>query len=168
MVKYRIQNQYLLLPPPSCTPNWCAYEAGMIAAHLLRKHKARKWQVKYLVGMLTKSYLLSLLRLKRDTIGKDDSSPKRLRWLWCTWGTKNLGWRESRPQGHHEGFNFEVYQALAEKVYPFPKVERDEKGSHVISTCKGSNKNGRVQPISVDSKRRALDAAKKAGWIQFM
>jgi hypothetical protein len=116
----------------------------MIAAHLLRKHKARKWQVKYLVGMLIESYLLSLPRLKKYTTEEGDFSPKHLRWLWCTWGAKILGWHESRPQGHPEGFSSEVYQALAEKVYPFPKVERDEKGRHVVSTCKGSDENSRA------------------------
>jgi hypothetical protein len=66
MPKCRIKKYYLDLPPPPRSPSWCAYEVGMIAAHLIRKHHAKKWQVHYLLGMLHKRYLVNLARLRKD------------------------------------------------------------------------------------------------------
>jgi hypothetical protein len=100
MAKHRVRKQYINLPPPPPTPSWYPYDAGMIASHLIRTHNAKKWHVYYLIGMLHESYLLSLLRLKRDISALDDSSPERLRWLWCSWGAKTLGWKDSRPEDH--------------------------------------------------------------------
>jgi hypothetical protein len=131
MARHRVKRKFINLPPPPRTPNWCAYEAGAITAHLVRKQNAREWQVDYLIGMLHKWYLLSLPRLKKDTSAVGDTSPHRLRWLWCSWAERILGWRESRPEGHPDGFSTEVFAALRNKVFPFPKVERDESGRPV-------------------------------------
>jgi hypothetical protein len=128
MPRHRVAKHYINLPPPPHTPNWCAYEAGMITQHLVRKHNAHKWQVHYLLGMLHESYLLSLPRLKTDSSPLCDSSPTCLRWLWVAWAAKILRWPELRPEGDPEGFSAEVYSALREKVFPFPKVERDDAG----------------------------------------
>jgi hypothetical protein len=97
----------------------------MIAAHLIRKQHAKKWQVHYLFGMLHERYLMNLPRLKRDKNEWCDTSSLRLRWLWCQWVGKLLGWKESRLEGHPNDLSAEVYTALREKVFPIPKVERD-------------------------------------------
>jgi hypothetical protein len=72
----------------------------MIAQHLVRKNNVQKWQVHYLISMLYKSYLLSLRRLKKDNNSYGDNFPDRLRWLWCAWVAKILGWREARLEDH--------------------------------------------------------------------
>ena len=53
--------------------------------------------------MLYKSYLLSLRRLKKDNNSYGDNSPNHLRWLWCAWAAKILGWREARLDNHPNG-----------------------------------------------------------------
>jgi hypothetical protein len=75
--------------------------------------------------MLDEGYLLSLPRLKHDKSAPYDTLPTRLRWLWVTWAGKILGWKNSRPEDHPQGFDSKVYEALRIKVYPFPKVEQD-------------------------------------------
>jgi hypothetical protein len=166
MARHRVKKQYINLPPPPRTPNRCAYEAGAIVAYLVRKHNARKWQVHYLIGMLHESYLLSLPRLKKDKSAIGDTSPQRLRWLWCSWGAKILGWGARRPEGHPDGFSVEVYTALRQKVFPFPKVERDAAGrpvevdSTLPCTCSRSAQTY-VNPFA------RTQAAIRVGWLEF-
>jgi hypothetical protein len=104
------------------------YDGAIIAAHLIRKQNAHKWQVDYLLGMLDESYLLSLPRLKKDISLACDTSPDWLRILWCRWAATLLGWRDEWPEGHSEGFSTKVYKALKGKVFQFPKVEQDVVG----------------------------------------
>jgi hypothetical protein len=85
----------------------------------------KKWQVDYLLGMLHERYIVSLPRLRRDTAELCNTSPQRLRWLWCSWAAKLLGWKERLLEGHAKGFSAEVYTILREIVFPFPKIERD-------------------------------------------
>jgi hypothetical protein len=169
MARHRVRKQYINLPPPPRTPNWCDYEAGMIGKQLVRQHNAHKWQVHYLIGMLHESYLLSLPRLKKDTSSYGDSSPTRLRWLWCAWGAKILGWGEVREEGHPEGFSSDIHTALREKIFPFPKVERDSSGRPLqspsagiaICTCTGTldaSERETLQPGSVA----------RQGWLEFL
>jgi hypothetical protein len=147
MPKGRLKKSYTSLPPPPRFPAWCAYQAAAIAAHLKRKQNAKPWHVDYLLGMLDERYLLSLPRLKRDKSELCDTSPNRLRWLWIAWVAKLLGWKDRRPEGHPTGFSAEVYTDLREKVFPFPKVERDERGLRVPAggqrpECGGSHCRG--------------------------
>jgi hypothetical protein len=133
MAKHRIQNHYRHLPFPRPPPTWCAPEEEIIASHLLKDHKAKKWQVVYLTSMLSESYISSLPRLKRDSSGIGDSSPERLRWLWLIWAAKILEWRNERFKGHPCGFNAQVFDALRQKVYPFPKLEHTNDGQPLQS-----------------------------------
>jgi hypothetical protein len=126
MPKPRVREHYTYLPPPPPMPQWCANEAAEIASHLTRKHRARKWQLEYLLGMLHERYLVSLPRLKRDTTEIYNTSPQQLQWLWYSWASKLLGWKQRRPEGHTNGFSPAVYAALRNIMYPFPKVERQE------------------------------------------
>jgi hypothetical protein len=84
----------------------------MIAQHLVKKQNAQKWQVDYLTGMLHESYLLSLPQLKKDKSSYGDTSLDRLRWLWCAWVAKILGWREERLEGHLIGLTADIHNAL--------------------------------------------------------
>jgi hypothetical protein len=70
-----VRAAYNHLPPHPCAPSWCAYEAVEITSHLKNKHKARNWQVDYLLGMLNESYIVRLPRLKRDGSKLFDRSP---------------------------------------------------------------------------------------------
>jgi hypothetical protein len=79
MPKAKVRAAYNHLPPPPCAPSWYAYEAVEIASHLKNKHKARNWQVYYLLGMLNESYIVRLPRLKRDGSKLFDRSPQQLR-----------------------------------------------------------------------------------------
>jgi hypothetical protein len=133
MHKPRLKKHYNSLPPPPRFPAWCAYEAVAIAGHLKRNHNAKSWQLDYLLGMLDGRYIVSLPRLKRDKTELCNRSPQHLRWLWVSWAAKLLGWKDSRPEGHPDGFSAEVYTDLKAKVFPFPKVERDEKGLKVVA-----------------------------------
>jgi hypothetical protein len=135
MPKFRTKKHYTSLPLPPCSPNWCAFEAGMIAAQLIRKHHAKKWQVHYLLGMLHERYLVSLPRLKKDKTVWCNTSSLRLRWLWCEWVGKLLGWKETRLEGHPNGLSAEVHATLRDKIFPIPKIERDEpvRGSKVAA-----------------------------------
>jgi hypothetical protein len=81
-----------------------------------------------LLGMLYERYLVNLPRLKRDKFEWCDTSSLRLRWLWCEWVGKLLGWKESRAEGHPDGLSTEVHSALRDKIFPIPKIERDEVG----------------------------------------
>jgi hypothetical protein len=104
--RVRASFDHLLAPPRA--PTWCAHEAIQIASHLRSKHKARNWQIEYLLGMLNESYIVRLPRLKRDRSALFDRSPQQLRWLWISWASKLLGWKVPRPQGHSNGFSRDV------------------------------------------------------------
>jgi hypothetical protein len=84
MAKVRIKINYNHLPPPPCVPSWCTYKAVEIAPHLTSKHKARKWQVEYLLGMLNESYIVKLPCLKKYRSNLFDKFPQQLLWLWCS------------------------------------------------------------------------------------
>jgi hypothetical protein len=100
-----------------------------------------------MLGMFHERYLVNLPRLKRDKTEWCDTSSRRLRWLWCSWVSKLLGWKESRPEGHPNGLSAEVYTALREKKIPIPKVERDEvekarKQAATVQAQGGSSSHG--------------------------
>jgi hypothetical protein len=126
MPKARVRAGFDHLPPPPSAPTWCADEAVQIASHLKIKHRARNWQIEYLLGMLNESYIVKLPRLKRDRSTLFDRSPQQLRWLWLSWASKLLGWKLPRPEGHPHGFSAAIHSALRDKVFPYPKVERDD------------------------------------------
>jgi hypothetical protein len=114
------------LPLPPLCPSWCVAVAAVIKTHLTTKHRAQPWQVEYILGMLSESYLRRLPRLLEDKRDNIDTSPDHLRWLWCAWSARILGWIRSPVEGDGEGFSAEVYAALRQTVFPFPKVERCE------------------------------------------
>jgi hypothetical protein len=158
MPKLRVQSSYNHLPPPPLPPTWCAYEAVEIAHHLASKHRARKWQVEYLLGMLDECYIVKLPRLKRDRNQIYERSPQHLRWLWCTWAAKLLGWKTTRPEGHLQGFLVAIYKALHEVVFPFPKVERDHDRGGISMAGRGGCGS---QGGTLTSGRRCTAAAAK-------
>ena len=125
MPKSRVRSGYNHLPLPLLTPTWCTYEAVEIAHHVVSKHKARKWQVKYLLGMLDECYIVKLPHLERDRSQIYERSPQHLCWLWCTWAAKLLGWKSFHPEDHLQGFLAALYKAFCKVVFHFPKVERD-------------------------------------------
>lgn len=110
---------------PRLYPQWCGKEAGLIASHLLADHKARNWQVEYMLSMLDADYLVSLPKLAGDKTEyfHYDRSPENLVHLWCSWGRTILGWAKHRGEGHKRGFSSQVYAALQECVFTFPKEE---------------------------------------------
>lgn len=120
----RPKKQHTNLPPLPRFHAWCAFEASKIASHLKFKHHATKWQIDYTLGCLSKRYLVSLGRVKTDPYQLYDRSPHQIRWLWETWASQILGWKQRRPQGHLDGLSNEVYIILYEKIYTFSKVER--------------------------------------------
>lgn len=93
MPKTRVRASYNHLPPPLYAPTWWKYKAVEIATHLKSKHRARNWQVEYLLGMLNESYIVRLPRLKKDKSDLFDRSPQQLRWLWLSWANKFLSWK---------------------------------------------------------------------------
>jgi len=125
MLKMSRKRDFNHLPYPRPSPSWCAREVGVIAAHLLTQQRARQWQIQYMLPMLDENYLMSLPKLQKDTTKAFyfDWSPKNLWWLWYSWGSELLGWNTKRLEGHEHGFSPEVYNALREIVFPFPKVE---------------------------------------------
>lgn len=120
----RIKLRDLNLPPPPCCPAWCESGAAEIVDHLVKKHNAEPWQVKYVIGFLNESYILSLPRLRYDTHDQSDTSPKRLRWLFYSWTAQILGWTQRRQEGDDDGLSPLVYRVIREVVYPYSKVER--------------------------------------------
>jgi hypothetical protein len=120
-----MQKQYINLPPAPCHPNLFAYNTNNIAIHLIKKKNAHKSQVYYLLGMLDKSYLLTLPWLKKDYNLLGDTSPQQLRWPECSWATKILGWKERHPKGQVEGISAQVYKALRGAISLFPEVEHN-------------------------------------------
>jgi hypothetical protein len=117
--------------------------------------------------MLDESYLMSLPRLKKDESLVGDRSPQRLWALWCMWAAKILGWPEERPDGHADDFSPQVYDALKEAVFPFPKVERDDAGCRLpptpACTC----------TIRIEHERElnlvpVLLGAARRGWVEFL
>jgi hypothetical protein len=97
-----------------------------------------------LLGMLHERYLVSLPRLKRDKTEWCDTSSLRLRWLWCEWVGKLLGWKETRLEGHPNGLSAEVHATLRDKIFPIPKIERDEpvRGSKVAAAQSNAMQGG--------------------------
>jgi hypothetical protein len=74
MAKHKSKKGYTHLPLSPRSPNWCAFEAIAIVAHLIRKQHAKKWQVDYLLGMLHERFIVSLPRLRRDKTKLCDTS----------------------------------------------------------------------------------------------
>jgi hypothetical protein len=115
-------------PPPPLCPSWCLAEAAVIKCHLITEHRAQLWQLDYILGMLSESYLRRLPRLVEDQRDNTDTSPDHLRWLWCAWSSRILGWSGSPPEGDPDRFLAEVYAVLRQSIFPFPKVERCKVG----------------------------------------
>jgi hypothetical protein len=163
MPKPRLKKQYNHLPPPPHFPSWCAYDAVEISSHLFQKHHARKWQVEYLFAMFNESYLLRLPRLKRDKSQAFDTSPEHLRWLWITWAAKLLGWKERQPEGHYRGFAPEVYSALRERIFPFPKIECQGNGEEPTAASASNQRAGRRVQYVHAGKRMPNSPARQSG-----
>ena len=66
MFKSTVHNNYVDLPLSPPYPEWCAIEVEIIPAYLYNSHYTKKWQVDFIVGMLTESYLVNLPTLKKD------------------------------------------------------------------------------------------------------
>lgn len=65
-----------------------------------------------------------------------------LRWLTYTWAARILGWRKRRSEGSTGGFSAEFYRIIREVVYPFPKIEREERPL----TCTPNSSNSLLSP----------------------
>jgi hypothetical protein len=76
-----------------------------------------------MLGMLNERYIVNLPRLKRDKTQLCDTSPQYLHWLWIYWTAKLLNWKDRHFEGQLKGFFSEIYAALRENVFPFPKIE---------------------------------------------
>jgi hypothetical protein len=116
--------------------------------------------------MLNESYIVKLPRLKRDKSELTDRCPEHLRWLWCTWAAKLLGWKRSRPEGHVHGLSCEVYATLRGTVFPFPKIEHDNVDMQVISLpVLADTAVGGSSPILAVPYMRSREAVKRAPTI---
>jgi hypothetical protein len=164
MPKARVRAGFDHLPPPPSAPTWCADEAVQIASHLKIKHRARNWQIEYLLGMLNESYIVKLPRLKRDRSTLFDRSLQQLRWLWLSWASKLLGWKLPRPEGHPHGFSAAIHSALRDKVFPYPKIERDDQTteSGSATTAAFGNHAGALTSARLAAVRSTTCAAEGA------
>lgn len=136
------------LPTPPRFPSWSASEADFIITYLREKHGAKKWQIDYIVGLLSESYLVELPKLQGDIRDSCDRSPEHLQWMLYSWAAKILGWKARRPEGHPDGFSAEFYRIVRDVIYPKPKVERDDLHTVIAAS--------RVHKHSLSSSLRSL------------
>jgi hypothetical protein len=84
-----------------------------------------------------------------------------------SWARKLLGWREDQHEGHTEGFSEQVYKALREVVFPFPKVKRDALGQWLPPSGPPCTCTIQTREERMHRSLPMLVGAAKRGWIEF-